>query len=68
MVSGSKAALGLTKLAMLAIRVLLRKAAGSAALDRSKDFICWLRRLNSPGREGSARFAVAVNSSSNNAR
>ena len=42
----------LTRLGMLAIRVLLRNGGWPAPLDRSKDFICWLRRLNSPGTRG----------------
>jgi hypothetical protein len=38
MVSGSKAAAGLTRLGMLAIRVLPRESGWPAPLDRSKDF------------------------------
>jgi hypothetical protein len=48
MVSGSKAALGLTKSTMLAIRALLRQSGWIAA----GDFIFWLRWFNSLGRNG----------------
>ena len=47
MVSGSKAALGLTKSTMLAVRALLGQSGWIAA-----DSIFWLRWFNSLGRDG----------------
>ena len=57
---GIEGRIGPDQTTMLAIRALLRQSGWPAPLDRSKDFICWLRWFNSLGRDGFRPFAAAV--------
>ena len=57
---GIEGRLGPDQIKMLAIRALLRQSGRPAPPDRGGDFICWLRRFNSLGRDEFLCLSAAV--------